>query len=228
MASKPLILATIPSRPFCQRTLNQLHTRDKEEPQVSAFRDTHFKQLTLSQLIVAAQKMRATTLEEARGTCLATSLDFCQLAQQVGVPVQLVMWPIKNEPVFCDHWAVRISQTQVIDLTWIQIDATMTAEVVFKLTDYPANFQVPRFYQTAPLLKEYTAHMTTAADKLSPTLIKKLRWLMLRQDLDSVNHFEKYVGIFSALKSYCKFRIYFFLNELKEKLEKRRDSIADD
>ena len=95
---------------------------------ISAFLDTQHKRLFLEKLIIEAKKVRATTIEQAHGTCLMMSLEFCQLAEQLNVPVELVMWPIKNEPVFCDHWAVRISRNQVIDLTRIQVDNMLTAE----------------------------------------------------------------------------------------------------
>ena len=135
------------------------------------------------------------------------------------------MWPIKNEPVFCDHWAVRINKTQVIDLTRIQVDNTPSTDVVFNIDDYPSNFLAPRFYTTKPLLDEYYRFKITDSEKLQPELIKNLRTLMLKQDLHNLNHFKNFSGITSVLISYFKFRIYFYLSQVEEKLHRRRDEI---
>ena len=202
--------------------------RNRSKPKSSvlpAFKDTHHQKLFLAKLITAAKKLRATTVEQAQGTCLTMSLEFCLLAKEYGIPVELVMWPVKNEPVFCDHWAVRINNTQVIDLTRIQVENKRTAEVVFNITDYPPNYLAPRFYKTIPLLDEYAACKEDHAGKLPAVLIKNLRSLMLKQDLNNLNHFKNFSGLTTVLISYFRFRFYFYLSQLEGRLHERRAAI---
>lgn len=192
----------------------------KSNSPISSFRDT-----PQEKLIKAAKKLRATTIGQAQGRCLTMSLEFCLLARKYNIPVELVMWSIKNDPVFCDHWAVRINQTQVIDLTRIQVDSKLSSEVLFDITDYPSNYQIPRFYETALLLEEYIFFKNANSEKLPPTLIKNIRNLMLKQDLASVNHFKNFSGMTTALLSYAKFRLFLYLSQLEERLHQRRDAL---
>lgn len=194
-------------------------------PSAHSFKNTHHQKLFMNKLISSAKRMRARTIEQAQGTCLTMSLDLCILAAEYDIPVQLVMWPLKNEPVFCDHWAVKINDNQVLDLTRIQVDSKRSSEVIFSIDDYPDNYLTPRFYSTAPLIQEYTIFKDTHNEQLPPELIKNLRILMLKQDLNSINHFKNFSGIASALKSYFKFRLYFYLAQLTERMHRRRDEI---
>lgn len=202
-----------------------MNNRLKQNSPITTFRNTQHKKIFPDKLIKAAKRYRATTIEQARGTCLTMSLEFCLLARECEIPVELVMWPIKNEPVFCDHWAVRINPGQVIDLTRIQVDNKLSSNVLFDISDYPDNFQIPRFYKTSPLLDEYLSFKNTYSGKLPSALIKNIRSLMLRQDLDAVNHFRNLSGAATALLSYMRFRLHLYLSELEEKLHQRRDAI---
>jgi len=202
-----------------------LKNKPRPSSPISAFKDTQHKKIFLDKLIKSAKKLRATTVKEAEGTCLTTSLEFCVLAKEYDIPVELVMWPVKDEPVFCDHWAVRINQTQVIDLTRIQVDNKLSSEVLFDITNYPKNYLVPRFYKTGPLVDEYLFFKNTYSGNLPPALVKNIRGIMLKQDLNGFNHFKNYSGITSALFSYAKFRLYLYLSQLEERLRLRRDAI---
>lgn len=177
-------------------------------------------------LIAIAKTLRATTKQQAHGTCLTMSLEFCYHVKKLNISTSLVMWHVKGDPLFYDHWAVRINQTQVVDLTRIQIEPTLTSKVVFDLSDYPSNFSQPRFYITEPLLAEYLDFKMTYSEKLPPILIKNLRSLMLKQDLYDANHFKNFSGIRAALFSYLKFRFTFWLSQLEERLQKRLNEIT--
>jgi len=182
--------------------------------------------IAYAKLIAAAKKMRAKTVEQAHGTCLTMSLEFCIIAQQHNIPVFLVMWPVRHDPSFSDHWAVCINNSDVIDLTRIQIDPKPSADVIFKIESYPHNFSVPRFYLTKPLVDEYLSFKSSHLGKLPPILIKNLRNLMLQQDLSNANHFKNFSGIWSALWSYLKFRVSFGLSQFHDKLQKRHDELT--
>ena len=182
--------------------------------------------IAYAKLIAAAKKMRAKTVEQAHGTWLTMSLEFCIIAQQHNIPVFLVMWPVKHDPSFSDHWAVCINNSDVIDLTRIQIDPKPSADVIFKIESYPHNFSVPRFYLTKPLVDEYLSFKSSHLGKLPPILIKNLRNLMLQQDLSNANHFKNFSGIWSALWSYLKFRVSFGLSQFHDKLQKRHDELT--
>ena len=164
-------------------------------------------------------------MEQAQGTCLTMSLELCMLAEEYGIPVELVMWPVKGDPAFCDHWAVRINPLQVIDLTCIQVDGRLSSNVVFDIADYPANYKAHRTYNIGPLLKEYSFFKSTYTAKLPPVMIKNIRNLMLKQDISNVNHFRNFPGVTSALLSYLRFRLFFYLSELEERLLRRRDAL---
>ena len=178
-----------------------------------------------NKLIKHGQRMRVTTLKKARGTCLTMSLEFCVLAKKYNIPAKLVMWRVKNDPAFVDHWAVLINPHQVVDLTRIQVDEKIHASIIFDISNYPKNFSEPRFYSTSALLDEYLRFKNNHDKKLPAILVKNLRNLMLKQDLDDANHFENFKGIVPTIISYLKFRVTFWLAQLQEKLQKRRDEL---
>ena len=137
------------------------------------------------------------------------------------------MWHVLGDPLYSDHWAVHIDEDQVIDLTRIQIDLTLTAKVVFALSNYPQNFGRPRFYKTAPLLDEYRNFQACYGNKLPPMLIKNLRYLMLKEDLNYANNFQHFSGIVSAILSYMKFRLNFGILEFSDHLKKRQKELSE-
>ena len=181
--------------------------------------------VNFNRLIKHGQRMRATSLEKARGTCLTMSLEFCVLAKKHNIPVKLVMWRVKNDPTFADHWAVLINPKQVVDLTRIQVDEKTHANIIFDISNYPKNFSEPRFYSTSALLDEYLRFKNKRDKKLPAILVKNLRDLMLIQDLDDANHFKNFKGIVPTIISYLKFRLTFWLSQFEEKLQKRRDEL---
>ncbi|MET3109403.1 hypothetical protein AAKU58_004255 [Oxalobacteraceae bacterium GrIS 1.18] len=192
---------------------------------IAKFKDTQHKKLVVDHLIKAARRLRATSVKEASGTCLTASLEFCLIAKEHDFPVELVMWHVSNDRDFCDHWAVRINQPEVVDLTYIQVSNKASSEVVFELTDYPVNYSTPRFYKTAPLLDEYSFFRNASSGKMPSTLIKNIRSLMLKQDLSKVNHFGSLAGVSTALFSYCRFRARFYFSGIEHRLRLRLDEI---
>jgi len=180
-----------------------------------------------SKLIALAKKMRATSITEANGTCLVSSLEFCIIANKLNIPATLVMWHVKRDPTYCDHWAVSIEQNQIIDLTRIQIDSKLTSNVVFSLNNYPDNFSKPRFYETALLLDEYLNFKEIYSDQLPPLLIRNLRYLMLKQDLSNANKVANFSSMAFILLSYSKFRITFGISGLHERLQKKLKKLTE-
>ncbi len=191
----------------------------------NSFKFAKNQKFAYSRLIAAAKKMRATSMKQAHGACLTMSLEFCLLAQQHGLTVYLVMWRVKDDPHFSDHWAVQVNPTQVVDLTRIQINPKPSTEVVFDVLDYPDNFSAPHFYLTAPLLNEYLSFKDVKTDKLPPVLIKNLRTIMLRQDFYHANHFENFSGFIPAIFAYLKFRVTFAVTQFEDRLQKRRGDL---
>jgi len=204
-----------------------LKNKSKSVSPISSFQESQIKNQSLNKLIAVAKKNRVTTVQQAQGTCLTMSLEICQLAEEYNIPVELVMWPVKNDPAFCDHWAVRINPTQVIDLTRIQVDGKASTNVIFDIADYPTNYKAYRLYNTTSLLKEYRFFKSTYNQKLPPVLIKNIRNLMLKQDIGNVNHFKNLSGVTTAVLVYLRFRLFFYFSQLEEKLLRRRDELKN-
>lgn len=188
-------------------------------------RDT-VQRVSVSRLLAHAKRYQIVDAEVAEGVCLIKSLELCQTAQDMGIPVQLVMWPIRNDAKFLDHWAVRVNQHQVIDLTYIQIDKRETDRIVFGLTDYPANFQAPRFYNPAPLLGHYRFAQATQQASNGAEFFIALRAEMLRQDLARARGVADAPQALVAVGTYIKFRLYFALARLQKRLHARHQKLT--
>jgi hypothetical protein len=134
-------------------------------------------------LLRMAQALRARTPAQARGFCYASTMEFSLAARQEGLHADVVVWSVRGDPDFLEHWAVLLGKDQVIDLTRQQVDGRHG--VSFHIDDYPANFVRRRAYPAHLFLPGYQAQLSILEGprcELSASQLCHWRWLMLRHD----------------------------------------------
>jgi hypothetical protein len=132
-------------------------------------------------LMRAANALRARNLADASGRCLALALDFSRIARCQGVAAELVVWSVRHDRQFRDHWAVSLGSGLVIDLTRVQVDGS--CEMLHGLDSYPPNYRRPRSYPAALLLPPCEAPQGSPSGPLALGVHQTLRRLMLLHDL---------------------------------------------
>jgi len=96
------------------------------------------EQYSLSQCLRSAH--------EARGVCLWASVELAAKADVLGLTeqVQLLRWRLKGDPEFVEHWALKVSASDVLDLTAVQVDGNPTPWR--SIDSYPHHFGKPSQY----------------------------------------------------------------------------------
>jgi len=83
---------------------------------------------------------------EARGVCLWASVELAAHADRLGLTdqVSLLRWRLSDDPDFVEHWALKVTEDRVLDLTAVQVDGNPTP---WRLLDsYPPHYGKPRQY----------------------------------------------------------------------------------
>ena len=83
---------------------------------------------------------------EARGLCLHASVDLAAQAHRLGLSrqVSLLRWRLKVDPDFNEHWALKVAEDVVLDLTAAQIDGKPMPRR--RIASYPSHFGRPSEY----------------------------------------------------------------------------------
>ena len=139
-------------------------------------------------LVTLARSFRAARVADARGQCLARSLDLALAArEQFGLELELVRWTVVGDPDFLDHWAVRLDATRTIDPTRVQVDGRRT--LVGEIDAYPARFQRPRSYPAALLASAYQRSLSSTVDqRFTNAFARTCGVRLLRHDLGRAWH----------------------------------------
>jgi hypothetical protein len=176
-------------------------------------------------LLRIAQALRARTPAQAKGFCYASSMEFSLAARHEGLHANVVVWSVRGDPDFLEHWAVLLGKDQVVDLTRQQVDGR--SGVSFHVDDYPSNFVRRRVYPAQLFLPGYEAKLSTLEGprgQLSVGQLCQWRWLMLRHDCRG-NALTQLPRIAHAGASLLKTLVLASLNASVLALRQRRDRL---
>jgi hypothetical protein len=176
-------------------------------------------------LLRIAQALRARTPAQAKGFCYASTMEFSLAARQEGLHADVVVWSVRDDAEFLEHWAVLLGKDQVVDLTRQQVDGRHG--VSFHVDDYPANFVRRRIYPAALFLPGYEAQLSTLEGPRSQLSVAQLchwRWLMLRHDCRG-NPLRRLPRIAHAAASLLKAALMGSLHASQLALRQRRDRL---
>lgn len=176
--------------------------------------------LSRRKLIALAQSFEISRADEAAGRCLSVSLDFAlAVRERFGKEVDLVKWRVVGDPSFVDHWAVRLDDDTVIDLSHVQVDGRR--RLVGPVTDYPVSYQAPRDYPSAMLLDAYAATLTTREVRLTNQFLWTCGTRLLAHDLARAWGGRDAVLALSVLRELQTFLACFTYGWLARALERR-------
>ncbi len=176
-------------------------------------------------LLRIAQALRARTAAQAKGFCFASTMEFSLAARQEGLHADVVVWSVRDDPDFLEHWAVLFGKDQVVDLTRLQVDGRHG--VSFHVDDYPANFVRRRVYPAQLFLPGYEAQLSVLEGPRSQLSVAQLchwRWLMLRHDCRG-NPLRRLPRIAHAAASLLKAALWGSLHAGQSALRQRRDRL---
>jgi hypothetical protein len=171
----------------------------------------------------AAAALRARSLGDATGRCLALSLDFCRVARRQGVAAELVVWSVVRDRHFRDHWAVLVGSGLVIDLTRVQVDGSR--EIVHGLDSYPSNYLRPRSYPAALLLPPCEVPEGAAPGPLPLAVHRTLRRLMVQHDLSRARSLGDLWRVGHSVMSWAKSALVCGVLGLEQWLEQRHGEL---
>jgi hypothetical protein len=176
-------------------------------------------------LLRIAQALRARTPAQAKGFCYASTMEFSLAARQEGLHADVVVWSVRDDPDFLEHWAVLLGKDQVVDLTRQQVDGRNG--VSFHVDDYPANFVRRRVYPAQLFLPGYEAQLSVMEGPRSQLSVAQLchwRWLMLRHDC-LTNPLRRLPRIAHAAASLVKAALWGSVHACTAALRRRRDHL---
>jgi len=99
---------------------------------------------------------------EARGVCLWASVEMAARAAQLGLSDQvcLLRWRLNGDLAYLEHWALKVSDDRVLDLTAIQVDGNPTPWR--QLASYPSHYGTPSQYPIELVLPHVPPRVASA------------------------------------------------------------------
>jgi hypothetical protein len=180
----------------------------------------HVVHLPPSDLLRFAACLRAKTAREAHGCCLHATVTLANEAVSHGLQsASLVVWDVKGDIHFRDHWALGLGPSTVMDPTRMQVDSRKG--LVFHMRDYPENYGTPRSYPlqaVTGLLQEY-AH--AGNERLHWSWVQRLRGAMCRYDVQQGLLRLQPSRALKALRAYAGFTVRYAFQRLEYRLLKR-------
>jgi len=176
-----------------------------------------------AEVLRMAHRLRARTPAQARGRCLALSLELCRQAQAQGIETQLVVWTVVGDPEFCDHWAVMLEDRTIVDLTHIQVDGS--ARLTARMQDYPTHFRRPHAYPAGLLLPTYECDRDRERRLLSSKCLLKIRWLLVSHDVAQALRCRSLLQVAEGLASLAKFAARHAVDRSLRRLYARREAL---
>ncbi|MGZ5817940.1 MAG: hypothetical protein ACXWJD_04255 [Burkholderiaceae bacterium] len=151
-----------------------------------------------------------------------SSLEFATAIAE-STDVKLVHWKVEKDPCFCEHWAISISEEEVIDLTRVQVDGS--TEVLHLSANYPTNYKNKKEY---PLSVAWATSQKFLGppqiESLRPTTLK-IRYAMICHDLKCASHNSKHKVLVHGAYEMLRVSVWLFSSRLKRRLELRRDRL---
>ena len=176
-----------------------------------------------SLLIEQANRVAIRSAEEAKGTCFLTSAKFA-IAFSEFIDLRLVRWEVTDDADYCEHWCIGISDTEVLDLTRVQVDGTTA--VLHHIDNYPPNYTRMRRYPSSAIFSkgDFSAQgVIGAALKISPI---GMRLAMLRYDLANAENPPKFSILVNGILDVSRFTCWILLSQVVVRLEARQKLLS--
>ena len=176
-----------------------------------------------SLLIQQANRVAVRNAEKAKGKCFLTSAKFA-VAFSEFVDLRLIRWEVTEDADYCEHWCIGISDTEVLDLTRVQVDGT--TDVLQHINDYPTNYKQVRQYPLSAIFskRHFSGEsLIGAAVNISPI---GMRLAMLRYDLANAENFPKYSILGNGILDLSRFICWMLLSRVVDRLEARRKLLS--
>jgi hypothetical protein len=159
--------------------------------------------------------------ELASGQCFIASLSFAHAARKID-DVPLLRWHVRNDPDFIEHWAVRLSETEVLDITRVQVDGDRQA--LKAINSYPASYRLVGEYPSSMLL----AYCLSEGDVLKSASFRQA--LAMRRAIHRHDRRQPGSGSFAlrlrSLANLAHYVIHALVTRFHLKLAARRQQLA--
>lgn len=175
-------------------------------------------QQSVKRLLSYAYSIHADTRAEAEGRCLGAALDVAAFARHLGFAPRLVMWRVRGDQAYRDHWAVAVQPELVVDPTRVQVDG-MT-DVLHAAGSYPANYDPPRWYAYAQVAPEIMG-TTRSGRRFSGSFMWTLRWRVFKHEWRLARETKDCSHLRFALIMLWHFGTRYPVHHLRKSLESR-------
>lgn len=135
-----------------------------------------------TQLIVFADARTYRSASDCRGLCFDASAEVAREAVRLGFEhkTHFVRWRVQGDPGFLEHWAVRLDDGTVVDVTAAQVDGNPQA--VREIDGYPANYGEARLYPVGLILDRLRNNRATGRYRYSARAIWAVHYALFLHD----------------------------------------------
>lgn len=186
-----------------------------QSPQVSVIRRL---------LVQQANRVAIRGAEEAKGKCFLTSAKFA-IAFSEFVDLRLIRWEVVDDADYREHWCIGISDTEVLDLTRVQVDGT--DGVLHHVNNYPANYIQMRQYPASRILSKCRHSPDCVRDGVLNISPMGMRLAMLRYDLANAGNASKYSILGNGIHELCRLICWMLLSKIVDRLETRQRLLCE-
>jgi hypothetical protein len=166
-----------------------------------------------------ANRVAIRSADDAKGKCFQTSARFA-IAFSEFVDLRLIRWEVKGDADYCEHWCIGLSDTEVLDLTRVQVDGTK--DVLHHIDDYPDNYRQMRQYPASTILSK-DSYLQEGSLKgglnISPV---RMRLAMLRFDLVNAENTPKYSIFGNGMRELSRLICWMLMSKIVDRLETRQ------
>lgn len=135
-----------------------------------------------TQLIAFADARKYRSASDCRGLCFDASAELACEAVRLGFEQQthFVRWRVQGDPGFLEHWALRLGDGTVVDITAVQVDGN--SQPVREIDRYPANYGQARLYPVPLILKRLKTNHAIGRYRYSGRAIWAVHYALFRHD----------------------------------------------
>lgn len=178
-----------------------------------------------ARILALARSLHATQVADAEGRCLALSLELAANARdQLGLDLQLVKWRVQGDPKYLDHWAVMLSDSEVLDLTRVQVDGRTS--LLAPLDGYPMNYVERRHYRASVVLGGTPRPPAASHGRIHPRLLWSCAHRMMKHDLRKAWQDRCGRSTVAALRYGLSFTLWLSMREITLRMEQRAAQLS--
>lgn len=159
---------------------------------------------------------------QARGRCFALALSYAAFVRELGIEVELLRWTVRDDPEFCEHWAIKFGRHQALDLTRIQVDGKVDPAI--RIQDYPSNFVALRSYPSQILINSVTVRQLRNGERLPAKFMLRSHWALTRHDMLEAMREKQYTKATARIANFAVFGLRFAVSRyLAQSLRRKHE-----